>query len=56
MKIVIDIKTDNAAFEDNEEELREILSYTAEQVYGRRSGKLWDRNGNMVGKFKVTGK
>jgi hypothetical protein len=57
MKIIIDIKTDNAAFEDNTDELRSILiGVNAKIAVGQREGNLRDSNGNAVGKFKVTGK
>ena len=57
MKIVIDIKTENAAFEENPQEVEMILKETAEKIgLGDRDGKLMDSNGNIVGKFKVTGK
>jgi hypothetical protein len=58
MKITIDIKTDNAAFQDNDRELNQILTYAVGMIcnYGDREGNLRDSNGNTVGKFKVTGK
>jgi hypothetical protein len=64
MKIVIDIKTDNAAFQDNDRELNQILTYAVEMICNYtgsflrkdREGNLRDSNGNTVGKFKVTGK
>jgi hypothetical protein len=57
MKITIDINTDNAAFEDNTDELRSILiGINAKIAVGQREGNLHDYNGNSVGKFKVTGK
>lgn len=57
MKIVIDIKTDNAAFEDDDMQLFNIISDAQSAiVIGHREGNLRDINGNTVGKFKVTGK
>lgn len=57
MKIIIDIKTDNAAFEDNPDELRAILiGVSAKVAVGNRGDNLRDTNGNTVGKFTVTGK
>jgi hypothetical protein len=58
MKIVIYIKTDNAAFEDNPEELENILELVSRKIgaAGQREGSLLDSNGNKVGNFKVTGK
>ena len=58
MKITIDIKTDNAAFQDYPDELFDILNTVVNRItgYGEREGNLRDSNGNTVGKFKVTGK
>jgi len=57
MKITIDIKTDNAAFEENDIELDKILHGAVAKIgSGHRDGNLRDSNGNAVGKFKVTGK
>ena len=58
MKIVIDIKTGNAAFADNPEELQNILIDAVTDIAqsGRKERSLYDSNGNNVGKFKVTGK
>lgn len=56
MKITIDIKTDNAAFEDDQE-LFDILNTVVNGVTtGKKTGNLRDSNGNTVGKFTVTGK
>jgi len=57
MKITIDIKTDNATFLDNDNEVELILKEIAEEVsMGYREKPITDSNGNIVGKFKVTGK
>jgi hypothetical protein len=57
MKITIDIKTDNAAFEENDCELLDILELTAKRISsGMTEGNLRDSNGSTVGKFRVTGK
>jgi hypothetical protein len=57
MKITIDIKTDNAAFDDDDMQIFNIISdVQAAVVIGKREGNLRDSNGNAVGKFKVTGK
>ena len=57
MRITIDIKTDNAAFQDNDTELYDIMGRVSMAVSdGEREGRLMDSNGNTVGKFKVTGK
>jgi len=59
MKITININTGNAAFEDNENELYDILvNQVAAKLWGtdQTTGNLMDSNGNKVGDFKVTGK
>jgi hypothetical protein len=59
MKITIDIKTDNAAFQDDfNGELTEIINGFKFRFLesGYNSGILFDSNGNTAGKFKVTGK
>jgi hypothetical protein len=57
MKIVINIKTDNAAFQDNPYEVNNILEKVIRKLdQGEREANLHDTNGNMVGNFKVTGK
>ena len=58
MKIVIDIKTDNAAFEENPDELQSILIEAAENIAqsDSRECNLYDSNGNRVGVYKITGK
>jgi hypothetical protein len=57
MRITIDIKTDNAAFQDNDTELYDIMGRVSMAVSdGEREGRLMDSNGNKVGNFKVTGK
>jgi hypothetical protein len=57
MKIVININTGNAAFEDNPHEAREIIGQVQDHMgIGPTEGPLFDSNGNKVGNFKVTGK
>jgi hypothetical protein len=58
MKIVININTDNAAFEDDPDQLFDLLNTVVNKItgYGEKDGKLRDGNGNNVGNFKVTGK
>jgi hypothetical protein len=58
MKVVINIKTDNAAFEDDPEaEVKRILIQAVmDTATGNREGNLRDSNGNKVGTFIVTGK
>lgn len=54
MRIIIDIETDNAAFEENEEELEYLLLSVVSKINaGYKSGSLRDTNGNRVGDFKV---
>ena len=59
MKITIDIKTDNAAFEEYGEVKRiltDMVNSLDDIVRAGDGGNLRDSNGNKVGKFKVTGK
>ena len=57
MKIVINIKTGNSAFEDSNTELFDIMGEISMAVSdGEREGNIWDSNGNTVGNYKVTGK
>jgi hypothetical protein len=58
MKITIEIKTDNAAFEERyEHQLAEILSDASYRIVcGETEGSLRDINGNRVGTFTVKGK
>ena len=57
MKIVINIKTGNSAFEDSDTELFDIMGEISMAVSdGEREGNIWDSNGNTVGNYKVTGK
>ena len=57
MKITINIKTNNAAFEDNPGEVQDIIEHVAVSISsGMAEGPLWDSNGNRVGNYKVTGK
>ena len=58
MKIVIDIKTDNAAFKDDPEELQSILIEAVENIAqtDTKECNLYDNNGNRVGAYKVTGR
>lgn len=58
MKLTIKIDMDNAAFEDDEGQLVDILKTVAVKVvqYGVLKGNCRDWNGNTVGEFKVTGR
>jgi len=52
--ITIKINTDNAAFEDNPAELKEILNKALKIVQsGIDSRKLMDSNGNSVGNIII---
>lgn len=51
---VLEIVTDNAAFEDKDQEIARILRNAADRIEaGQSSGKLMDANGNSVGSFSV---
>ena len=54
--LIVKIHTGNAAFVDNRvEELCDILSSLQHQLRdGKTSGKLFDVNGNSVGKWKLS--
>jgi hypothetical protein len=58
MKITIEIRTGNAAFEDESEIYNILVDQVAAKIGQdyERDGNLRDSNGNAVGKFKVTGK
>ena len=59
MTITIRLKTDNAAFEDDQDaEIARILAEYLLTVgrFGFDSRKLRDINGNIVGTVKVTGR
>lgn len=55
MKITVEIKTDNAAFEDNYDlQMRDIIDqFSFLLISGRKIGYLHDFNGNKVGTFEV---
>lgn len=57
MKITINIKTDNAAFEDGLELYRVLLRACHNiGMCGLHGDVLHDSNGNIVGKYNVTGR
>jgi hypothetical protein len=59
MKITINIKTDNAAFQDGnrEDEIFRIVGVFNRRIAnGETGGSCSDSNGNTVGNYKVTGK
>jgi len=57
MKITIEINTNNAAFEDNENQMRDIIDqFSFMFISGKEIGYLFDINGNKVGNFKVEDK
>lgn len=52
----ISIETDNAAFEDNPNEIREVLARIADSVTnGEYVGIIRDSNGNAVGNWIHSG-
>lgn len=53
MNITIECKLDNAAFEDNPDELRQILNQIPHNLKPGDDGKLRDSNGNTVGSWEV---
>jgi len=55
MKIVIEISTDNAAFEENDNEMHDCLQNVINAIaLGFTEGYVLDSNGNTVGNYKVT--
>ena len=54
MKLTVEINLDNAAFEDNPHEVRDILKRVADE-YERGNGcnTLRDSNGNLVGSWEA---
>ena len=54
MNIQIEINLDNAAFQDNPEELAQILEKIPHDVKPGRVGTLTDSNGNTVGHWQVS--
>jgi hypothetical protein len=55
MEVQINVKMDNSAFVDNENELKEILIKIADKVVKQQqlSGTVNDSNGNRVATFSV---
>jgi hypothetical protein len=49
--IYIKIETGNAAFEDNDEELKEVLNKIAQKAKSEKEGSVNDSNGNAVARF-----
>ena len=55
MKLTLEITMDNAAFEDDPQELSRILSKLAEQAdHDPHTRPVFDINGNTVGRFTIT--
>lgn len=54
MEIKIRINLDNAAFDDNPDELAEVLGQIPYEVGEGDGGKLVDSNGNTVGRWFVS--
>lgn len=56
MKLIVNIKTDNAAFTDGQNEVDRLLREVVDQIgEGETERNLYDINGNRVGNYKVTG-
>lgn len=56
MKFKAEIKLDNAAFEDNPEELSDIFKRIAERatdLHNPNSRFVYDSNGNQVGHWEI---
>ena len=53
MQINIEIMLDNASFEDNPNELSQILDKIPNHVRSGDEGKLMDSNGTRVGRWEV---
>jgi len=49
MKIIIEVNMDNASFNDNPNELGEILTQIPSNIKAGDDGVLKDSNGNKVG-------
>ncbi len=53
-KLTIEVETSYAAFEDNPNELNELLENAIERVSeGYEGGHLFDHNGNKVGSWSL---
>jgi len=53
-ELVINMRVDNAAFDDENEISRLLNIIGARLATGDRAGKIVDINGNRVGKFEIT--
>ena len=55
MKFSLQFDMDNAAFEDNPNEFRELLVEAASFIYPyvESNGALMDSNGNTIGEWRV---
>lgn len=54
MNIRIEVNLDNSAFEDNPDELHNVVGQIPRNVRPGDDGKLRDSNGNRVGQWEVT--
>jgi len=56
-KFILEIKTDNAAFDELEHETVRILEDVIDDIlyHDRKQGSIRDLNGNTVGSYKFTG-
>ena len=54
MKLTIEINLDNAAFDDNPDELNEIMEKVVNKMDNMQfEGKLLDSQGNTVGQYEI---
>lgn len=54
MRFTLTIDCDNAAFDENPNELDELVHVVAQRIEaGRESGKVMDHNGNSVGSWEI---
>ncbi len=53
-KFCLEIETDNAAFEDEQEVARILTIVSGKISSGQESGSCFDSNGNNVGSFELT--
>jgi len=53
MKLTINIKMDNAAFEDGDEAARLLHEVTEHVRNGDLGGTIYDINGNKVGQYRI---
>jgi hypothetical protein len=50
----VEFETDNAAFDDCKEfEIKRILEKLIKDIFYNESGKIYDKNGNKIGSWKL---